>query len=94
MQHSRYQKRVTRDRKYNANHFASKCFEFVLSRPSKFDKIVSNVEFETTNDKMRKSDDEESDEKYFWPKMEQALCPDFSYDADSKRDEKRSCFYW
>jgi len=53
---------------------------------------VSNVEFETTNDKMRKSDDAESDDKYFGPEIEQSLCPDFSHGAGSIRDEKRSFF--
>ena len=54
MQHSSYQKRVTRDRKYNANHLSSKYFELVLLGRPKFDKIVSNVKFKTTNDEMRK----------------------------------------
>ena len=37
---------------------------------------------------MRKFDDAESDGKYFGPKMEQSLCPDFSNNAATIRDEK------
>jgi len=30
MQHSKYSQRVQRDQKHHANHFASKCYEFIL----------------------------------------------------------------
>ena len=93
MQHSKYSQRVTRDQKHHENHLTSKYFELILLGRPKFDKIVSNVEFETTIDEMRKSDDAKSDETYFGPKIEQSLCPDFSHDAASIFDKKRSRFY-
>ena len=54
MQHSKYSQRVPRDQKHHENHLSSKCFEQVLLGRPKFDKIVSNVKFKTTNDEMRK----------------------------------------
>jgi len=49
---------------------------------------VSNVEFKTTNDKMRKFGHKKFNKKYFGPKMEQSLCSDFDHDAASIFDEK------
>ena len=94
MRCSKYKWQESCDRKNHKNNLASKhtCL-FLLGRP-KFDEIVSNVEFETANDEMRKSDDAESDKKHFGPKMEQSLCSNFSHDAASIRDEKWSCFCW
>ena len=58
---------------------------------SKFDEIVEFVKFKTSNDKMRKFDDEESDEKHSRPKIEQSLRPDLCHCAATIRDEKRPC---
>ena len=89
---SKSRKRKSRDRKHLKNHLASKFFELVLFRRSKFDEIAKFVEFKTSNDEMRKFDDAESDKKHSRPKIEQSLRPDFCHSAATIRDEERSCF--
>ena len=90
MRRSNSHKRKSHDRKPHENHLDSKCFELVLFGRSKFDEIAKFVEFETSNDKMRKFDDAESDEKHNRPEIEQSLRPNFRHSADPIRDEKRS----
>jgi hypothetical protein len=92
LRRSKSRKRKSRDRKHLKNHLASKCFKLVLFGRSKFDEIAEFVEFKTSNDKMRKFDDGESDEKYSRPKIEQSLRPDFHHSAAPIRDEERSWF--
>jgi len=86
LRRSKSRKRKSRDRKHLKNHLASKCFELVLFRRSKFDEIAKFVEFKTSNDKMRKFDDGKFDEKHSRPEIEQSLRPNFCHSADSIRD--------
>ena len=90
LRRSKSQRRKSRDRKHQKNHFASKRAWLVLFRRSKFEEIAEFVEFETSNDEMRKFDDGESDEKHSRPEIEQSLRPNFRHSAAPIRYKKRS----
>ena len=74
--------------KNDENHLPERRANSLLPRRPEHDQILQSFKFEAKRDEMRKTRNAKFNEKYFRPKEQSTLRPDFCHDSSSARNQK------